>query len=137
MYDENTQVYIFAAPISQGYVPAENLKKACDPNTEEHRFFINGALQYEEKELEEEQISIVTPERWLFGYKVYPEIAYSSDACTAVSKRAKEFLLKAGIVKNAEELDALGDSISLDEYYRIVYVVYFVDTNAKKVLKKK
>lgn len=137
MYDENTHVYIFAAPISHGYVPYGNLKKACNPDTEEHRYFINSALQYDEKKLQKEQITIVTPEHWLFGYKVHPDITYSSDACTEVSKRAKEHLIAAEIVADSTELDALDDGISLDNYYRIVYIVYYIDTATKKVIKKK
>ena len=136
MYDENTHVYIFAAPISYGYVPHENLIKVCDSDTEEHRLFMSGALSYERYKLKEDQITILTPTDWLTGRKISPYITSSSEECDAVSKRAKEYLVYTGIVENIEELSALNDVISLNEYYRIIYIVYFIDTSSKKVIKK-
>ncbi|MDL2318992.1 hypothetical protein LJC74_07985 [Eubacteriales bacterium OttesenSCG-928-A19] len=137
MYPQSTHAYIFAAPVSHGYVPYGNLKKACDPATEEHRYFVNGALSYEERDLTPGQITIVTPERWLPGVKISPMIEHSSDACALVSRRAKDYLLRAGLVDDPAALEALDDSISLDNHYRIVYIVYIIDTEAKKVIKKK
>ncbi len=133
--DDNMHIYVFVDERAPGW-GSRFLDKAKSHDAPERKTLLNSVLAYEGYDLwKNQQLTLVFPSDWLYVFRQVnqdPGILRPS-----LNWIAEEYLVYKEIITDRLPEEAKQTSYTLDNWDNYYYVVYYVDTDAKRIVKEK